>query len=258
MACTPIFDNRGEQSAKLCVLIPVRNDKRLWALLDHLVRQPHENVHYYVCNDLQPEPFIKELPAPLKGLILHTDRPCSIAVKVNRLIEAARGEWVVVIESDTLPDARWTDDLLEIIKTADDKAIHLGGEIYEKPLNLNNVFFKKQPGLPEHNEATYFANDTAWFLACQQKGYPLIHHDRQALLYHDTLSKDTNIRFLYYAHDFALIAAKFNNSAFFRRKMLVEFYYLIRGMLNIPALLACYLFYKMKYLAKGTGAHTPR
>lgn len=245
-----IFDNRAVGDARLSVLIPVRDDNKLFMLLDVLAHQSRAGVEICIANDLQPRPFVDALPHPLTGVIYHATKHCSIACKINHLLTTARGEWIVVIESDTIPDARWMDDLLSLISLSDPACVHLGGEIYAKPFNLNNVFFRRQAGLPRHEEATFFANDTAWLMACERQGFPVVRHDREALLYHDTARPDCmNMRFLYYAHDFAFIAAQQQDGAFFYRKLLAELYYLARGVVNVPVFILIYCFYRLKQLA---------
>ena len=187
--------------------------------------------------------------SPIRGVVFHYRELCSIAEKINTLLQAARGEWVVIIESDTIPDARWIADLLRMIPGLDPNAVHVGGEIYEKPLNLNNVLFRKSLPVPPHEEDTFWANDTGWFLACDARGIPLIHHDREALVYHDTVSKQAQFnRLVQYAYDFAYLAAKYGRFDFFKRKVLAEGYFLARALIMLPLLLLCYAGFKLARL----------
>jgi len=249
-----IFDNRTGSAAKLSILISVRNDKGLFTLLEILKGYKRTDFHVCIANDLNPEPFIRDLPEPLRGVILHHKNSATIATKINSLIEAAHGEWLVTLETDTLPTKDWLDDVFSIIAGPEQDAIHLGGEIYAKPLNLNNVIFRKRAEIPPHLADTYYANDTGWFLACEKRGIPLVKHDKKALVFHDTDPLRFYMRFFLYAHDYAYLSAEYQDYRFFKRKVMVECYYLLRGIVDIPTLLFCFAFYSVKRLFRKAGA----
>ena len=243
-----LFDNRSGATAKLCVLISVRNDRGLFKLLEAFKSWNRTDFHVCIANDLNPEPFISELPAPLRGMILHHKTSVTIATKINSLIETARGEWLAVLETDALPTKDWLDDVFEIINGGQPDAVHLGGEIYAKPFNLNNVIFRKRAEIPQHLDDTYYANDTGWFLACEKLGIPLVRHDQKALVFHDTDPLRGYMRFFLYAHDYAYLSAEYQDYKFFKRKVMVECYYLLRGLVDVPALLIFFAFYSVKRL----------
>jgi len=244
-----IFDNREGHEAKLAILCPVRNDQRLFRLLDHLKSQARDEVHVWILNDLQPDPFITELPAPLRGVILYHARPCTIATKMNLLLDKAEGEWRAVIESDTIPDERWLADVLRIAENGERNAVHVGGEMFEKGLSLNNILFPADLDLPRFQENLHYAQDTGWFMACEHKGYSVVRHNREALLFHDVLGKKYlrhYMRFIYYSYDFAFLAAKYGGGAFLKRRLLAEGFYLFRGLLNLPLTLVFYVWFALK------------
>jgi hypothetical protein len=243
-----LFDNRPAEPVKLCILISVRNDRGLFTLLEILKAYKRTDFHVCIANDLNPEPFIYELPAPLRGFILHHKTPATIATKFNSLIAAARGEWLATLETDTLPTKEWLDDVFKIIGGTEPDAVHLGGEIYAKPLNLNNVIFRKRAEIPQHLADTYYANDTGWFMACEKRGIPLVRHDKEALVFHDTDPMRGYMRFFLYAHDYAYLSAELQDYKFFRRKVMVECYYLLRGLVDLPALFIFFAFYSVKRL----------
>lgn len=228
-----IFDNRDNQACRLSILIPVRNDRRLFHLLDELKLQITDETHVYVLNDLKPEPLILALPAPIRGVILHSRDDLTIAGKVNALIAQARGDWMVIIESDTIPHKAWVAEMLKLTANADRNSIHQGGELFAKRRNLNNILFQRDLNIPPYEDTLYCAQDTAWFMACERAGIPIVRHDLEALIFHDARIMEGDTRFIKFAHDFAFIAAQKGQSGTLKRRLLAEGYYLVRGAINI-------------------------
>lgn len=250
-----LFDNSQQITPDFSVLVSVRDDRRIQNLLAAF--QQFDTRQFLVCiaNDLCPEPFIKSLPDPLYGFIIHHHRQRSIADKINSLIEHARTDWVIVLESDAVPTQGWLEDIARIIRTEQKDAVHLCGEIYAKLPNLNNVLFRRRPEIPKHESDTYYANDTGWFLACEQRGIPIVKHDRRGLVFHDTNTSSAYRRFLLYARDYGYLAAKYHNFAFAKRKVLEESYHLVRGLINLPLFIVCFLFFTIVESCRGRKSH---
>ncbi len=245
-----IFNNSGVNPYRLSVLIPVKNDQRLHRLLDALALQARDDVQVCVINDLRPEPIITKLPAPLTGMILYSRRDITLGQKLSVLRDVAQGEWVVCIESDTLPLKNWVDDVLKLIDDADPGAVHQGGEIFTKTRNLNNYIFKRDLEVPAYDSELYWAQDTAWFMGCDRAGISIIKHDFEAILFHDARILEGDMRFLRYACDFARLAAQNSQSGFLRRRLLAEGYYLTRGAINLSFLFPMYIYFKVKIWAR--------
>ena len=243
-----LFDNRPSTACKLSILIPVRNDNRIFKLLDALKLQILPCVHICILNDLKPTPLLQNLPDPIQGIIFHSSNDMTIAEKANALLANATGEWVVYIESDTIPHKEWLEDILTICASENPLAIHQGGEIFVKSRNFNNFLFRRDLSVPAFTDAIKYAQDTAWFMNCDKSGLLIVPHIMQALIFHDARKPEGDMRFLGFAHDFSLIAAQTHDGAFFWRKFLAEAFYLIRGAVSLLALVLYYTFFRLKYL----------
>jgi len=247
---TMVFDNRAGQSAKLAVLIPVRDDKRIHNLLASLRPQINDQVHVIVINDKQPESFIKELPVPIHGAILHHREPCKLSEKINMLWDFAQAEWLAVLESDAILHRDWVRDVFHIMEQGDEKSVHLGGELFEKTLNLNNSIFKKDDDyFPRHADQTCYANDTAWFMECEHRGIPLVKHRFEAIVFHDTILNTQPYRIgrlFRHMQDFGYLAAAYPKAGMIKRRILAEGYWLFRGICCTPVFLFFAVYYKIK------------
>jgi hypothetical protein len=253
-ALAVLFDNRDDASAQLCVLVPVRNDRRLFKLLEGLGTQARADVHVYILNDLKPEPLITQLTPPLRGVVLYSRRDLTIAQKVNALMSQAQGEWLVLIESDTVPHENWLSEILALAQKADPHAVHQGGEIFAKLPNMNNILFRKDLGVPAFDDTMHWAQDTAWFIACGKAGIRVVPHEQQALMFHDARRMEGDMRFIQFARDFAYLAVLMNDGDLLKRRLLAEAYYLVKGAASLPALLGFYVYYRLKTLVKGRRA----
>jgi len=246
-----LFDNRPSKACKLSILVPVRNDKRVFKLLDALKLQILPCAHVCIINDLKPSPLLRELPNPIQGVIFHSSKDMTIAEKTNALLAHATGEWVVFIESDTIPHKDWLTEILALCASGNPSAIHQGGEMYVKGRNFNNFLFRRDLGVPPFDNEMQYAQDTAWFTNCETKGIPIIPHSMHALIFHDALTLEGDMRFFKFAHDYALIAIQTRNGAFFRRRLLAESYYAIRGILSIFALIFYYCSFSLRRACPG-------
>jgi hypothetical protein len=244
-----IFDNRSGASCRLCVLIPVRNDQRLFAMLDVLKGQVTPDVNVYVLNDLKPDPFVRKLPDPIHGVILYSHDPMTISQKVNALVARAQGEWLVIIESDTIPHRDWIAEMLTLTRTAAPRAIHQGGEIFGKRENMNNILFRRDLKVPDYDDTLYWAQDTAWFMACEKAGIPVVRHDMEAIIFHDARMPEGDMRFVAFARDFAYLTIRHGNFGFLRRRLIAESYYVLKGVASLILLpLFCVYFAVRKAL----------
>ncbi len=241
-----VWDNRKTTTARLAILIPVHDDVRIFALLDALKTMVDDRVHLYILNDFQPESFLHELPEPLQGVLFHSARCWTIAAKTQYLLDHATCEWRVIVESDALPHKDWLSEIFHIMENGDPACVHQGGEIFRKVRTLNNILTHRHLRAPRHPGEVQAANDIAWFLACDEAGIPVVAHDVEAILFHDRRPLEGDMRFIQYARDNARLAIRYPKAAPLKRRVLAEGYYLVRGLVSLPVLLACYAAGRMQ------------
>ena len=245
---TVVFNNFVGVTCRLSVLIPVRNDFRVNRLLEVLALQARDDMQVCIINDLKPDPIITALPSPLKGTILHSDSDITLGEKLATLLERSQGEWVVYVESDTIPHKNWVEDMMNLIEEAAPGAVHQGGEIFAKSRNLNNFFFKRGLKVPRYERGLYWAQDTVWFMACENAGIPIIRHDLEAVLFHDARVSEGDMRFFKYAIDYAYLAAQDGQFELLKRRLLAEGYYLTRGLTGVLSMPPLYVYFYIKKL----------
>jgi glycosyltransferase involved in cell wall biosynthesis len=95
------------------VIVPVKNDKRLFDLIKALEKQTFKDFEVLIADDsdekLLNEKDIKNIKLNLK--YFHT-KPSTISDKMMFLVKKAKADKITITESDYIPSERWLEDLL--------------------------------------------------------------------------------------------------------------------------------------------------
>ena len=184
-----IFDNSRQRSVEVSVIVPIRDDPRVYRLIDALKLQKFKNFEVIFINDA-PKPFIdtSKIPKNLNVKIIHSTKPLNIAKKLNVGAKYALGKYYAITETDCVPSKSWLFDTYAYIKTKKNTLLK-GNEARNQDVSLANLVFS--PSCIKDcplDEEFHYLSDVQWLRQLNEKGFK-IDLKNIGPLYHECYGK---------------------------------------------------------------------
>ncbi len=231
-----IEQNLTKKKFETSVLLPIRQDKRVHALLASLSNQKYKNFVLLIANDSK-EPYIKkeEFPKNLNYIYYHTpEEKYSQYEKLNFLIDKIETPFAAITESDCVANENWLSDLIPIAKKENTSAIK-GCEI--RPLGCctaNLLMPTKILKEVKFDDNISIIADYELGMALEKHGYKLkIFNDRGRVYHNLTSGKPNYKRIIPCARDETYIAFKYKDKSFLWKKILRNGYNAFFGISEI-------------------------
>ncbi len=243
-----ISQNLNKKKFETSVLLPIRQDKRVYALLTSLSNQKYKNFVLLIANDSK-EPYIKkeEFPKKLNYIYYHTpEEKYSQYEKLNFLIDKIETPYVATTESDCEPSEEWLSELITIVKK-EDTAIK-GCEA--RPVGsctANLIMPTKILKEVKFDDKIAVIADFELGMNLQRHGYPLKTYNDKGKVFHNLgIGKPNYKRIIPCARDEVYIAFKYKDKDFIWKKILRNGYNAFFGVSEI--LLSVFIFIPYFYL----------
>jgi hypothetical protein len=249
-----IDKNLKRKDFETSILLPIRQDKRAYVLLNSLARQKYKNFVLLIANDSK-EPFFKkeDFPKGLNYIYYHTpEEKYTQYEKLNFLINEVKTPYSAITESDCIANENWLSDLIPIVKK--DKQPLKGCEV--RPLGCCTANLLLPTDILKEvkfDENIAIIGDYEFGMALEKSGHKLTVFTDRGRIYHNLgLGKPQYNRIIPCARDETYVAFKYKDMAFLKKKILRNGYNAFFGISEIFLMVFYYIpyFYLKKLFGK--------
>ena len=222
-----IISQKGHnKDAEISVLVPIREDKRIYNLLERLSRQKYKKFILIIANDSK-KPYLKEkdFPKEINYIYYHTPNPkYSTFEKLNFLIDKVKTPYLAITESDCEPSDNWLYELVPLVKK--EKIVIKGGEARPISWCTSNLIMPSSIAKKEKFDKNIpIVADYEWGMNIEKKGYGFKILTQEGLVYHNLLTGKARLnRVIPCARDDVYISLKHKNIKFLWNKILRNSY----------------------------------
>lgn len=249
-----IIEKRLEKKKfETSVLLPIRQDKKVFKLLECLKRQKYKDFVLLIANDSK-EPYLKkeDFPKELNYIYYHSpEEKYSTFYKLNFLAEEVKTPFAAITESDCEPSENWLKELIPIVKK--EKTVIKGCEA--RPIGCctaNLVFPSELLKNTKFDDNAPIVADYEWGMNLEKKGHKLKFFSDKGLVFHNLLTGKPRLnRIIPCAKDDVYIAFKYKDPKFLIRKFLRNGYNAFTAIVQILLYLFIFIpYFSYKALTK--------
>lgn len=232
--------------AKISVIIPVKDDKRLLDTIKALEKQTFKDFEVLVADCSKTRIFTGKTTLQMK--YFHT-KPMSIAEAMTFLSKKAESDLIAITESDCIPNERWLEDLYS--EYEDDKTIIVGVQQLISPHNrifsYGSLLLPKRAFKIPHDNRLTIADDTDWFFTLEEKGFIFKQINKGVVIHYKDPVKRL-FRSFKYARENAYIYIKHRKDKRILKSLLFQSATIFFAFVTIFTLIAYGAYYKLKML----------
>jgi glycosyltransferase involved in cell wall biosynthesis len=236
---------------KVSIIIPVKNDKRIFDLISRLEKQSFKDFEVLI-QDASDEKLNIKTNLNLRHFYI---KNMSISDAFHLLAKKAKSKLIVITESDCLPSERWLEELLS--EYENDKTIVVGAQAQPKILGYGNILIPKKAFKVPHDRSLKIADDTDWYLTLEERGFRFKYIDKALVMHYKNPIKRV-LRVFKYGREHAYIYTKHN----MKKKILLSILYrsalVLSSILMIILLIVYGIYYKIKFIIKGVSLGNSR
>lgn len=228
---------------KISVIVPLKNDKRIFDLIKALENQTMKDFELII-GDGSDQKMGINTTITLKHLYSPNT---TIAERLNEMAKHSSSDMIAITESDCIPGPTWLEDLLS--EYVDDNTIVMGAqvELYVSDyFSYGNTLVPKKLFSIPHDSSLTLADDTEWFYQLQKQG---VRAKRifKAVNYHYKDAVKRQRRLPYYSREWAYTYLKYGDTRRWIRS--TGFYALTAFFSFVTAMLMVIfgIYYKMKF-----------
>lgn len=217
-----ISQNLKNKKPEISVLVPIREDKRMYTLLDRLAKQKYKKFILIIANDSK-EPYLKEkdFPKGINYIYYHSPNPkYSTFEKLNFLIDKVKTPYLAITESDCEPSENWLEELMPLVKK--EKCVIKGCEARPIRWCTANLVMPSEIAKKEKFDTNIpIVGDYEWGMNIEKKGYKFKILSQEGMVYHNLLTGKARLnRIIPCARDDAYMSIKYKSPNFLWHKVL--------------------------------------
>lgn len=227
----PILKKVKSKKYETSVLVPIREDKRIYALLKALSKQKYKNFLVMIANDSK-KPYLneKDFPKNLNYVFYHSPESIySTFDKLNFLIDQVKSPYAAITESDCIPSDSWLSELIPAVRK--EKKVLKGIEARPVGCCTANLVFPSPIGKKiKFDTSIPIVADFEWGMNLEKQGHKIKFLNDKGLVYHNLVTGKARFnRIIPCAKDDVAMAFKYKSPGFLWRKILRNGYEVFRG-----------------------------
>lgn len=211
-----------KQKFEVSVLMPIREDKKVYKLLENLSKQNYKEFILLIANDSK-KPYLKDsdFPKNLNYIYYYApEQKYSTFDKLNFLATKIKTPYSAITESDCEPHENWLSDLVPIVKK--EKTVIKGCEA--RPIGCctaNLIFPTEILKNTKFDVDIPVVADYEWGMNLQKRGTPIKFYNDKGIVFHNLITGRPRLnRIIPCAKDEVAIAFKYKNPEFLINKIL--------------------------------------
>lgn len=232
---------------KVSVIVPVKNDKRIFNLIDALEKQTFKDFEVLIADDSEKRLFDRETTLNLKYFHLKGKGNGSVSNRIHFLAKKASSDIIAVTESDCLPSKTWLEDLLS--EYEDDKTVVVGVQNLLSPyvtiFSFGSLLLPKKAFNVPFDKTIRRGEDTDWFYSLKEKGFKFKQINKAVVIHYKDPVKRL-FRSFDYARDNAYIYIKHNQDKRIIKSIIFQFATIFFSFVTIFTLAFYGLYYKLR------------
>lgn len=226
-----IYKKVRDKDCEVSVLVPIREDKRMYTLLNKLAKQKYKKFILMIANDSK-EPYLKEkdFPKELNYVYYHSPNPkYSTFEKLNFLIDNVKTPYLAITESDCEPSENWLSELVPLVKK--ENCVIKGCEARPMSWCTANLIMPSEVAKKEKFDTNIpIVGDYEWGMNIEKKGYKFKILSQEGMVYHNLLTGKARFnRIIPCAQDDVYMAIKYKSPGFLWHKVLRNGYQALLG-----------------------------
>lgn len=247
-----ILKNLNKREFETSILVPIRQDKKMYKLLDCLSKQKYKNFVLLIANDSK-EPYLKkqDFPENLNYIYYHSpEEKYSTFDKLNFLGEKIDTPYAAITESDCEPSENWLADLIPIVKK--EKTVIKGCEARPVGCCTGNLVFPSEILKKVKFDLNIpIVADYEWAMNLERQGYNLKFYNDKGLVFHNLVTGKARLnRIIPCARDDVYMAFKYKSGKFIWRKILRNGFQIFEGILTLLAYIYYFFYFSIKKIFK--------
>lgn len=228
---------------KVSVIVPVKNDKRIFDLISRLEKQSFKDFEVLI-QDASDKKLNIKTKLDLRHFYI---KNMTISDAFHLLAKKAKSKLIVITESDCLPSKRWLEELVS--EYEDDKTIIVGAQAKPKTLGYGNILVPKKAFKIPHDRSLKIADDTDWYLTLENRGFRFKYIDKALVMHHKDLIKRI-LRVFKYSREHAYIYIKHGMEKRILLSILYRCALALSSILRVILLIVYGTYYKIKFFIK--------
>ncbi len=233
---------------KVSVIVPLKNDKRVFDLLSALEKQTFKDFEVLIADDsdekIIKDDFIKKLKLNIRYFYVKSSK---VSEKIIFLSRKAKADIIAITESDCIPSERWLEDLIS--EYEDERTIVLGVQNLLSPyftiFSFGSVLVPKRAFSIAFDKTIKRGEDTDWYYSLLEKGYRFKQINKGVVLHYKDPVKRL-LRSFDYAKDNAYIYIKHNDGKRILKSIFFQLATIFFSFVTIVTLIIFGIFYKIK------------